>query len=55
MLSKCINCKWSVVGQYSKLYKGCPIGCDCPIDEHKDVSGFGKHCGYEPKMKGEQE
>lgn len=26
----CKDCKWGVVGKYSKVYGGCPIGCEKP-------------------------
>lgn len=26
----CKDCKWGVVGKYSKIYGGCPIGCNRP-------------------------
>jgi len=30
VITKCANCKWGVIGKYSRLYGGCPIGCDRP-------------------------
>lgn len=29
----CKDCKWGVVGKYSKVYGGCPIGCQRPDDD----------------------
>lgn len=33
--SPCINCKWLIVGEYSQVYHGSPIGCSKPIDKTK--------------------
>jgi len=30
VVTKCIDCKWGVIGKYSRLYGGYPIGCEKP-------------------------
>lgn len=48
----CQNCKFGVVGKYSKVYGGCPVGCNRPDDDraykHKGVKG----CFVERSKKG---
>jgi len=35
----CTDCKWLVLGSYSHVYGGTPIGCSKPLDEkHKPGS-----------------
>jgi hypothetical protein len=39
----CKNCKYGVIGNYSRIYKGCPIGCNRPDNDraykHKGTNG----------------
>ena len=50
MAKTCLSCKWGVVGAYSKIYKGCPVGCCQPQadKQYKTKGGFQQGC-YEPK------
>mgnify|MGYP007070200397 FL=1 len=50
----CTECKWGVIGRYSQIYKGCPIGCKKPNDKRnygKTVANGGFGNCFEPKEK----
>ena len=48
----CAECKYGVVGKYSHIYKGRPIGCNKPDTQRTKgrlgIEVFGKNC-FEPK------
>ena len=50
MSKACLTCRWGVIGPYSKIYKGCPVGCKSPQDNRhlKTKGGFKQGC-WEPK------
>jgi len=48
----CAECKYGVVGKYSHIYKGRPIGCNKPDTQRTKgrlgIEVFGRNC-FEPK------
>lgn len=47
MAKMCENCKWGVIGKYSQVYGGRPIGCSCPEEQLE------KHCFVPKESKNE--
>jgi len=50
-MNMCVNCKYEVIGKYSHVYKGKPVGCNSPSERLKCGKFKGEGYCFEPKEK----